>query len=469
MASDGNDIAIRVDGISKCYRIYEHPRDRLLEVISGRLHDLARPFYGASAHKTYHREFWALRDVSFSIGRGETVGIMGRNGAGKSTLLQILAGTMSPTTGNVETHGRIAALLELGSGFNPEFTGCENVYFNASVMGLSKTQIDQTFDEIVAFADIGEFIQQPVKTYSTGMMMRLAFAVQTAIDPSVLIVDEALSVGDARFQKKCFDKFRAFRAAGKTILLVTHSSDAITAICDRAILLDGGKVVADDEPLYVTKFYHRLLFGTPAEQSSHAGLDCEHTDEGVSQKVEGGTSSMMTIPDNANVPQDPPTAPALAYQSSSLRYGDRKAEILGLVILDEKRAPAVTLESGKYYHFQIRVMVHENLSDIVAAFLVRDLRGIDLYGTDTLLQDVTIPPHQGGQTFAVEMSIKMSLAPGRYFLTPSVTRANGKQYDLQYDAVLFEVTGDGKAYSNSRVNLEAKIVYKEHGSVKGRL
>jgi lipopolysaccharide transport system ATP-binding protein len=263
--------------------------------------------------------------------------------------------------------------------------------------------------------------------------------------------------------------FRAFRAAGKTILLVTHSSDAITAICDRAILLDGGKVVADDEPLYVTKFYHRLLFGTPAEQSSHAGLDCEHTDEGVSQKVEGGTSSMMTIPDNANVPQDPPTAPALAYQSSSLRYGDRKAEILGLVILDEKRAPAVTLESGKYYHFQIRVMVHENLSDIVAAFLVRDLRGIDLYGTDTLLQDVTIPPHQGGQTFAVEMSIKMSLAPGRYFLTPSVTRANGKQYDLQYDAVLFEVTGDGKAYSNSRVNLEAKIVYKEHGSVKGRL
>jgi lipopolysaccharide transport system ATP-binding protein len=327
-------------------------------------------------------------------------------------------------------------------------------------MGMSKKQIDQNFDDIVAFADIGEFIQQPVKTYSTGMMMRLAFAVQTSIDPAVLIVDEALSVGDARFQKKCFDKFRTFRAAGKTILLVSHSADAITAICDRAILLDGGKVVADDEPLYVTKFYHRLLFGTSAEQSSQAGPDFEDTDEGVSKEAEVRKSSTMPMLDESNVLKDRSTAPTAASQSCSLRYGDRKAEILGLVILDEKREPAAALESGKYYHFQIRVVVHENLSDIVAAFLVRDLRGIDLYGTDTLLQEITIPPHQRGQMFAVEMYIKMSLAPGRYFLTPSVTRSNGKQYDLQYDAVLFEVIGDGKAYSNSRANLEGKMVYK---------
>jgi len=461
MASDGNSIAVRVDGISKCYRIYEHPRDRLLEVISGRLHALARPFSGASARKTYHREFWALRDISFSIGRGETVGIMGRNGAGKSTLLQILAGTMSPTTGSVETHGRVAALLELGSGFNPEFTGRENVYFNASIMGLSKAQIDQIFDEIVAFADIGEFIQQPVKTYSTGMMMRLAFAVQTSVDPSVLIVDEALSVGDARFQKKCFDKFRSFREEGKTILLVTHSADAITAICDRAILLDGGQVVADEDPLYVTKFYHRLLFGTSSEQTSQTGPDLQQTNDVVSTGADAGTSSTTPISDNVNVPHDHSMATSAAYQSSSLRYGDKKAEILGLVILDDKREPAVILESGKQYHFQIRVIVHESLSDIIAAFLVRDVRGIDLYGTDTLLQEITIPPQQRGEMFAVEMSIKMSLAPGSYFLTPSVTRSNGKQYDLQYDAVLFEVTGDGKAYSNSRVNLEGKIVYKE--------
>jgi lipopolysaccharide transport system ATP-binding protein len=460
-ASDGKKLAIRVDGISKCYRIYEHPRDRLKEAMSGRMHALTQAFSGPSARKTYHREFWALRDISFSIGRGETVGIMGRNGAGKSTLLQILAGTMSPTTGTVETHGRVAALLELGSGFNPEFTGRENVYFNASVMGLSKAQIDQTFDEIAAFADIGEFIQQPVKTYSTGMMMRLAFAVQTAINPSVLIVDEALSVGDARFQKKCFDKFRAFREAGKTILLVTHSADAITSICDRAILLDGGKVVADEDPLYVTKFYHRLLFGASDELPSQAEPGVEQRHERLVKEANDSQSFTPAIRDNINVTGDTSMSPTAGYHSSSLRYGDRKAEILGLVILDEKREPAVTLESGKRYHFQIRIIVHENLSDIVAAFLVRDLRGVDLYGTDTLLQDITIPPQQPGEKFAVEMSLRMSLAPGRYFLTPSVTRSNGKQYDLQYDAVLFEVTGDGKAYNNSKVNLEAKIVYKE--------
>jgi lipopolysaccharide transport system ATP-binding protein len=392
---------------------------------------------------------------------------MGRNGAGKSTLLQILAGTMSPTTGNVETHGRVAALLELGSGFNPEFTGRENVYFNASVMGLSKKEIDESFDEIASFADIGEFIQQPVKTYSTGMMMRLAFAVQTAVDPSVLIVDEALAVGDARFQKKCFDKFRTFRAAGKTILLVTHSADAITAICDRAILLDGGQVIADDDPLNVTKFYHRLLFGTSSEQASRP--DFPQTSEDVSKEANADTSLAPAIQDNARMAKDVSMTPTPASQSSSLRYGDRKAEILGLVILDEKREPAVTLESGKHYHFQIRIIVHENLSDIVAAFLVRDVRGIDLYGTDTLLQEITIPAHRQGEIFAVEMSVKMSLAPGRYFLTPSVTRSNGRQYDLQYDAVLLEVIGDGKAYSNSRVNLEGKIVYRELRSVERQL
>jgi lipopolysaccharide transport system ATP-binding protein len=381
---------------------------------------------------------------------------MGSNGAGKSTLLQILAGTMSPTTGSVETNGRVGALLELGSGFNPEFTGRENVYFNASVMGLSQEQIDETFDEIVAFADIGEFIQQPVKTYSTGMMMRLAFAVQTAIDPAVLIVDEALSVGDARFQKKCFDRFRAFRAAGKTILLVSHSADAITSICDRVILLDGGKVVADDEPLFVTKFYHRLLFGIPSEESSQAEREFQPMKEDVLSAAPIGKSSTQPILEDGI--SNPYRA---SYQACSLRYGDRKAEITDLVILNDAEEPAVTLESGKHYHFQLRVIAHEDLDDIVVAFLVRDLRGIDLYGTDTLLQKTSMPPQRQGQICVVEMRIRMSLAPGQYFLTPSVTRSNGKQYDLQYDAVLFEVIGDGKAYNNSRVNLEGKIVHKQ--------
>jgi homopolymeric O-antigen transport system ATP-binding protein len=432
-----------------------------MQAIAGRMHALTKPLFHARAPKAYHREFWALRDISFSACRGEAVGVMGRNGAGKSTLLQILAGTMNPTAGSVETNGKVAALLELGSGFNPEFTGRENIYFNASVMGLSREQIDETFDDIVAFADIGEFIQQPVKTYSTGMIMRLAFALQTSIDPSVLIVDEALSVGDARFQKKCFDKFRAFRAAGKTILLVSHSADAITTICDRAILLEGGRVIADDEPLYVTKYYHRMLFGTFDEQASHARPEFQNTKIDIWGEGDVGKSSPEPTRENANVPNCISNAPAPAYQTRSLRYGDRKAEILNFVILNERSEPVVTLESGQRYYFQIRVIAHEDLNDIVAAFLVRDLRGIDLYGTDTLLQGITIPAHRCGEIFAIEMYTKMSLAPGQYFLTPSVTRSNGMQYDLQYDAVLFEVIGDGKAYTNSRVNLEGQIVYKE--------
>jgi len=432
-----------------------------MEVMVGGLHTLAKPFFHARTPRAYHREFWALRDVSFSIGRGETVGVMGRNGAGKSTLLQILAGTMSPTSGSVEINGRVAALLELGSGFNPEFTGRDNVYFNAAVMGLSREQIDETFDEIVAFADIGEFIHQPVKTYSTGMMMRLAFAVQTSVDPSVLIVDEALSVGDARFQKKCFDKFRAFRAAGKTILLVTHSADTITAICDRAILLESGRLVVDNEPLYVTKYYHRMLFGTGVEESSQARPEPQNKREDALTEPDAGKSSMKPIVDTRNVLNGLSPTPPTNDHASGLRYGDRKAEILDFVILNERRESADVLESGEHYHFIIRVIVHEDLTDIVAAFLIRDLRGIDLYGTDTLLQDITIPAHRRGEIFAVEMYVKMSLSPGQYFLTPSVTRSNGKQYDLQYDAILFKVMGNAKAYTNSRVNLEGKIAYKE--------
>jgi lipopolysaccharide transport system ATP-binding protein len=451
MAGDGTDIAICVDEMSKCYRIYEHPRDRLLEVISGPLHVLARPFHGASARKSYHREFWALRDVSFSIGRGETVGIMGRNGAGKSTLLQILAGTMNPTSGSVETHGRVAALLELGSGFNPEFTGRENVYFHASVMGLSRQQIDESFDEIASFADIGEFIQQPVKTYSTGMMMRLAFAVQTAIDPSILIVDEALSVGDARFQKKCFDRFRSFREAGKTILLVSHSADAITSMCDRAILLENGRVVADAEPFYVTKFYHRMLFGVPSDNA-------EAIDKSRNSKVESRATPPVAsesphakdkfVQENQEVLVEPES-------KGEMRYGDRKVEIVELSVRDHHDAKIEELTSGGTYDLVLCGLVHEDIDDVQVGFLIRDQRGINLFGTDTLLQGVKIGTHKRDDLFMVRMNVTMWLAPGLYFLTAGISRSNGLQYDLRYDALMFKVAGNLHLYSDSKVNLNA--------------
>jgi len=244
------DIAIRVNNLSKCYHIYDKPHDRLKQSIYPRLYRLA-----GKTPKQYFREFWALKEVSFEIKKGETVGIIGRNGSGKSTLLQMICGTLTPTSGDIQTNGRIAALLELGSGFNPEFTGRENVYMNASVLGLSNEEIDARFDDIVAFADIGEFVEQPVKTYSSGMMVRLAFAVAIHVDPVILIVDEALAVGDIVFQMKCLDRMEQIRAKGTTILFVSHSLEQVKRFCASCVWLEHGSVRLIGESNYVSDQY----------------------------------------------------------------------------------------------------------------------------------------------------------------------------------------------------------------------
>lgn len=243
--SSGNAI-IQVSGLSKCYQIYGRPQDRLRQAIVPRLQRLAgRP------PVCYYQDFWALREVSFEVGYNETVGIVGRNGSGKSTLLQLICGTLSPTAGKVETHGRIAALLELGAGFNPEFTGRENVYLNAAVLGLSQDEIRGRFDAIAAFADIGPFIDQPVKTYSSGMVVRLAFSVAINVEPDILVVDEALAVGDELFQRKCFSRIEALKAGGTTVLFVSHSGSTVVELCDRAILLEGGELLAMGSPRHI--------------------------------------------------------------------------------------------------------------------------------------------------------------------------------------------------------------------------
>lgn len=246
-----DNIAIRANGLSKCYRIYNHPRDRLIQAIWGR-DRFARP-------KLRYREFWALNDVSFELARGQTLGVVGRNGSGKSTLLQLLCGTLLPTNGNVETKGRIGALLELGSGFNPEFSGLDNVYLNASLLGLSQTEIENQLDAILSFADIGDFVDQPVKTYSSGMAVRLAFAVQAHISPDLLVVDEALAVGDELFQKKCYAHLNQLKEQGTAVLLVTHSCPQIIQHCDQALLLHRGRMRMLNTPAKVTTTYQRLI------------------------------------------------------------------------------------------------------------------------------------------------------------------------------------------------------------------
>jgi ABC-type polysaccharide/polyol phosphate transport system ATPase subunit len=433
--------AICVKGLSKRFEIYQCPGDMLWEMITRR---------------PRHTERWALRDVTFEVGRGEVVGIMGRNGAGKSTLLKVLAGTLERTSGDIEIHGRVTSILELGTGFHPEYTGRENVYMGGLCLGMTKDEIDKRINAIIAFSELSDVIDQPFKTYSTGMQARLTFSTVISVDPDILIVDEALSVGDVRFQKKCSDKFRAFREAKKTILLVSHSADAIASMCDRALLLENGSIVADDQPSYVTKYYHRMLFGA---------LDSEAAQELTLQTAENrqGTEPGLNVREHTEshevcCPSRKETAETdEGLSKTCVRYGDRKAEIIGVTISDNDGLVAHTLQSGKQYAIRIAIIAHEDLSDIVAAFLIRDRRGVDLYGTDTLLREIPLGVRQKGEVFEVSFHVSMWLSAGSYFLTTSVTRADGRQYDIHYDGLLFEVAGDGLSYTNSKVNLDTSV------------
>ncbi len=254
------DIAISVKNLSKKYRLYDSPQHRLKEAL--------HPF-----RKKYHRDFWALRDVSFEVKKGETVGIIGRNGSGKSTLLQLICGTVTPTEGEIKVNGRMAALLELGAGFNPEFTGRDNVYMNTAIIGLSREEVDARFDEIAAFADIGNFIEQPVRIYSSGMYVRLAFAVAVCVDPQILIIDEALSVGDARFQKKCFDRMNSFKEGGRTIILVSHAPNILKTFPSKGMFIDGGRIRYLGDPVEAVLKYMQTLF--PEEQETQKNMNCK--------------------------------------------------------------------------------------------------------------------------------------------------------------------------------------------------
>lgn len=275
-----SDVVIRVKNVGKCYQIYDQPHDRLKQSLMPRLYKLV-----GKAPRTYFREFWALREVSFEVRKGETVGIVGRNGSGKSTLLQIICGTLAPTSGQVETSGRIAALLELGAGFNPEFTGRENVYMNAAILGLSRFEIDARLDDILAFADIGEFVDQPVKVYSSGMYVRLAFSVAVNVAPQILIVDEALSVGDLAFQNKCIMKIKELRDKGMTLLFVAHDLSTLQMICDRVAWLHRGEIVTIGDSVTVCQEYYVGITGRQTEASIRAAV-IPQKDTGMAKFVE---------------------------------------------------------------------------------------------------------------------------------------------------------------------------------------
>lgn len=366
-SEQSNSMAIKVENLSKCYHIYDQPRDRLKQMILPRLQRLVgmRP-------RRYYREFWALQDISFEVKKGETVGIVGRNGSGKSTLLQMICGTLNPTSGEVLTNGRIAALLELGSGFNPEFTGRENVYLNGAVLGLSRDEIDERFDEIVAFADIGNFIEQPVKTYSSGMMVRLAFAVAVNVAPDILIVDEALAVGDWLFQKRCFQKIEQLVSNGTTLLFVSHDQESVRTLTHRALLLAHGQSLAWGTSSEVVLEYRKLLH---EEESAYFTALLNETE------------TMTDIPSSAAEPVETPER--TNTRSGLMEFGDGHARITGVRVFNSVGEECSSFYPGEQLRINVRCQALATAYNLNVAIRLRNKEGVKVYSWGTLNQDIS--------------------------------------------------------------------------------
>jgi lipopolysaccharide transport system ATP-binding protein len=408
------EIAISVRGVSKMYRIYERPQDRLKQMLwRGR--------------RKYGHEFWALRDISFEAHKGETVGVIGRNGSGKSTLLQIIAGTLMPTQGDVWVNGRVTALLELGSGFNPEFTGRENIYMNATILGISREEMKTRVDEIIAFADIGEFIDQPTKIYSSGMVVRLAFAVQACLTPDILIVDEALSVGDMYFQTKCMAKIAELRKRGTSILFVSHNIDTVKAICSRAILLDYGRVLADGHPDPVTDKYIALMMGQRDHQAA--------------------SSATLVPPDLSSHPGEQRSLVQPPFEKRiGERFGNSKARYIECRIFQNERETDV-VRHGSPCEVRALLYYHAAVPDLgEVGMVVRSLDGVDLFAANSFLLREVYPPQTQGALVEIVFRFDVILSPGVYSIALGYRApVQGEYVDKVFNAAVFRTeTPDGR-------------------------
>ena len=422
------DFVIDVRDVSKRYEIYAKPADRLKQMVASGIRRVV-PVKEAR----YFKEFWALHGVSLHVRRGECVALIGRNGSGKSTLLQIIAGTVAATTGSVSVDGRVAALLELGSGFNPEFTGIENVYLNASLLGLGREDVDARLDDILAFADIGDFVYQPVKTYSSGMTVRLAFAVQAQIDPDVLIVDEALAVGDARFQAKCFGRLKALREQGTSILLVTHSTEQVVTHCDRAVLIDHGQKLDDGEPRPVVNRYLDLLYGRQrhepvARVGEHAGDAAVNDQLGAFDPLFGERHEALFA-----------TRPA--YNQYEHRWGDGAAEIMDFAVFAGDEAFPAVIRSGDELTLYVRYRFKADILRPILGVTLKTKEGLTVYGTNTemALMDEAFPAGEAGRSGIALCQFRLRCAPGDYFISVGIASRDGAgealPHDRRYDSI----------------------------------
>ncbi len=410
-----SDLAIEVERLGKLYPIYGHPRDRLLQAIWGKRKQLYRPF-------------WALQDVSFQLKRGQTLGVVGRNGSGKSTLLQLICGTLTPTTGKVWVNGRIGALLELGSGFNPEFTGLENVYLNGTLLGLTTSEIDTRLDAILDFAGIGDFIHQPVKTYSSGMAVRLAFSVQAHVQPDLLVVDEALAVGDEMFQKKCYAHLERLKANGTSILLVTHSCPQILQHCDQALLLSGGELKLMGSPKHITTTYQRLN-NAPADKWDT--LLSQLTDgDGRTETANRATNQIEKIDDQ----MDPHLIP-----SSSVSYEALGIRIEAVEVLNKEGEPANLIPMAQPFSLRFDCRATQPLQDLILACNIANLTGTRITG-----QKHPGPNCAAGDSFSMTFHFNPGLLPGLYFIGGGIWQ-NERPGDFLHrvvDACALRITAD---------------------------
>ena len=390
--------AIKVENVTKIYNLYDKPIDRLKESLS-------------LSHKVYHKKFYALNQISFTVEKGQTVGIIGTNGSGKSTILKIITGVLSPTTGSVQVEGKISALLELGAGFNMDYTGIENIYMNGTMMGYSRKEMDAKLDEILDFADIGDFVYQPVKTYSSGMFVRLAFALAINVEPEILIVDEALSVGDVFFQAKCYRKIEEIREKGTTVVMVTHDMGSVIKYCNKVVLLNRGEFIAEGAPGRMVDLYKKILANqmeSLKEELNNGQLNDfsgERTTSDLDRKSEEGSRWKDKLTINAN----------------RTEYGDGRAEFIDLGLFDQKGNLTNLLLKGEMFTIKEKIRFHAPIQAPIFTYTIKDKKGTDLTGTNTMFEGADIRPVKDGDVYTVAFTQKMTLQGGEYLLSMSCT------------------------------------------------
>jgi ABC-type polysaccharide/polyol phosphate transport system ATPase subunit len=422
--------AIRIKNLGKQYKIYKHPVDPIIELAS---------------NKSRHVTRSALEDINLTVKHGEIVGILGRNGAGKSTLLRIVAGTLKNTIGSVEVDGRISAILELGTGFHPEYSGRDNIYMGGLCMGMTREEIKSRVEEIIHFSELHEVIDLPFKTYSTGMQARLTFSTAISIEPQILIVDEALSVGDVKFQKKCFNWMKNLKKKNATILLVSHDTNTVTSLCDRAIILESGRIFSEGEPKKVTEEYQNLLFGSKTIEKNNSSASILETESGGQSKtVEIGRTR------------------STAKEHQQIRYGNGKALIESWGLFDNKGKPINTIRSGADFILEMQVNTKQDIDDISCGFAIKDKRGTVLWGMTNISDNNKTHVSKTGEKIKVIVSGRMWLSTGEYFIVLGLAHdTNGEKIDFIEDAIKFSVTGTESIFTTSIVNLESNLFIEE--------